>query len=794
MAKTNIVNGFPSDYVPQSAKKGREWNLQMQKAIYNDKKSRSVWNGDDQYNRIVNLRRAAGGGKDIDRFKNIVSPDGNSAYLNLNYKQPSIIPTIVKNIVGGLTNQSQRVDVFALNPESRLEHDKEYNKLLAIYQISKQADAIREETGVDIMKGVKKENVFSSEEEISLYMKTNYKQAECIALEDGIRFVNEATDDEELRKLLYEDLVVLSIAGVRVRYDDNGDIQRDYIDPLHLITSYTERPDFKKIKYAGQIKYMEIDDLAATGRFNEAQLKKIGQSVAGKFNNSVWDESWDEQYYPYKNFQIRPWGQFKVKVIDAEYTSTDIVKYEKVPTRGNGFRLVKINKNPKDKNNEVIQKRIKNIYESKWIVGTDYIYDYGLKRDIVRDKNPDGSYSTDVELSFKIYAPDIRDMVNQSLVERIDPIDDEIIIASLKSQALMAQMKPEMFAVDVISAAAAAAALGIKNITPRDLDDIASSTGTYYYASRTEDGRPVNNGQPAVRELPSGMSNKLASLLEVVRFNLQKVEYFTGVPMSTIASPDKDALVGIEKMKSLVRTTSLRYIQDAFENIYGRASKEVAIMIQDSISNGGKLEDYGMAIGYTEANILNIKKQIGLMRIGVGIRITPDASEIQALQEQINYALQNGLIRPSDALKVRRFAQEGSIEKAELWLETYERQYEREKLQQSTAASTAQAQAQAEGALAIEQAKAQTKQLEAQLKLQELKLEKALESKQSTQDFVEEMKLQMQRLQGDLEKIRVASEQAQEAEKKADSSEKIQGAFPKATGMRQPKVPAPAQV
>lgn len=786
MSNKPTVSGFPSDLVPQQQKKQKSWILQVAKGIYSDKESSSIWNGESQYGRILDLRRVATGGKDIDKFKNVVTPDGNSAYLNLNYKQPSIIPPLVQNIVGGLTNQGQRVDVYALNPESRIEADKEKNKLIAIYEISKKADDIKEQTGIDPMEGVPKENTFASIEEIELYMKTTYKESYCVAMEDAIRFINEATDDEEVKKQLYFDLVVIAIAALRVYYDDNGDIQRRYVDPLKLITSFSESSDFKNIKYAGEFLDMEISDLESSGKLSFDELLQIAKSVAGKNGNPKWSNSWDDQYYPYKYQTNKPWGKFKIKVLDFEYISTDTIKKEKVPTKGNGYRLREMKDwKPKNKKNDVLEKRIKNIYEGKWVVGTNILYDYGLQRNMVRDKRN----KSDVQLGFKIYAPNIYDMTNESIVERINPIDDEIIINKLKAQALVAKMRPQGVAVDVVSAAAAAAGLGVKNMSPRDLQDIFESSGTFYYASRTEDGRPLQ--QNPIYDLPAPAQTQLTQIVEYTQFLLQQVEYFTGIPMSTIASPDKDALVGIEKIKSLVRNTSLRFIQDAFENIYGRASKQIALMVQDSISNGRKVEEFGMAIGYTETDIIKLKKNVCLMDIGVGISVKPDAAELQVLENQINYALQAGAIKASDAIKVRRLAMNGSIEKAEMWLETYERQYEREKLQQSTAASEAQAQAQGEANAMMEQQKQQTEMMKMELEMQKMKLEKALESKQSTQDFVEEMKLQMQRLQGDLEKIKLATQEAKNMESKKNSEENIQGAFPKSTGMRQPKVPEP---
>ena len=116
----------------------------------------------------------------------------------------------------------------------------------------------------------------------------------------------------------------------------------------------------------------------------------------------------------------------------------------------------------------------------------------------------------------------------------------------------------------------------------------------------------------------------------------------------------------------------------------------------------------------------------------------PDAAEQAKLEQQILQSLQVGTIKQSDAMKVARIGKQ-NIERAERYMDLYERKYDKQKEQLAASASQAQAQAQAESAALIEQAKQQTIALEWDRKDGHLMLEYKLKANQSMQDHEEEM-------------------------------------------------------
>jgi len=782
MARTSSIN-FPSDADSMSKKKGKSWNLQFQKAIWAHSNTYGALL-DSWVNRILNLRVQAQGNPDIDKFKNILANDGNSAFMNLAWDVSTPIPTIVENIVGQYVNQGFKVDLFALNPESQTEYDKKKRELQFNKFMSTKSKEIEELTGKKPK--LKESEVFESEEEMELHLELNWKQDECISMEQGISFVHEANDEKAIKALMVRDLVEIGVAAKRVSFDETLSIRERYVDPLRLVTSFSDKDDFSDIKYAGEEIFFTIDDLAQATDFKEEDLQDIARSNASRNGNGVWDGEWDKQYYPSNTQTGRPYGGFQIRVLDAEYYSYDTLQYEKIPAKkGNGYYFQKVKDGKvKSTKNKVVSKRIKTVYKSKWVINTDFVFDYGMKENMVREKIK-GSYSTDTCLSFAIYMPNNRGMKCKSLVEKAIPYANEICIMQLKAQQLIAKMRPNGVAVDVMSIAGAIAGLGEKGFTPRDLQLLYEQTGNYYYSSMTEDGRMLNNQTP-VRELPESLMGGMSQIVNMTNHYLQQLELVTGVPLSTIGSPDKDALVGIEKMKTINRNNSTRFIETAYKNILGRTSKMVALMIQDAIKLGKGVQDFNMAIGSANVDAIKLAGKIHLTEYGIFVDVLPDALEQAQLEQQLNIALQAGTIKQSDAMKVRRIGKINT-ELAERYMDLYERKYAKDQQEQSAAASQAQAQAQAESAAMIEQAKQQTIALEWDRKDNHLMLEYKLKANQSMQDHAEEMEKVGELGDQKIEQIDKAME-GQESESKGGES--IAGSIPKEAGIRQPKVPS----
>lgn len=777
------INNFPSDFVPQKEKTKEPWLLQAAKAAHQYGWNRFIGTQEGNRNKFKLFRRYAEGTEPTDKFKNMVQGEGNTAELALIYDIDSPLPTFVQNIVGQLQNQAYKPQIQAISPETSTEYDRKRNELKANRLLAKKAEDLKK-VGVDVEKYVKKEEVFQTDEEIEIHLEMNFKDDLSMALEIATAYVLDKNRYPVLERKLIRDLVVCGQVFLKVEYDTDLDIVVRYVDPVNLTYDTVEQEDFSDAKWMGEYRYVTIDQLAvmAGDQLTEEQLFECALNNKDNRGNG-WDSRWGTKYYPELINDGRPYGGFKIEILDLEVKSFDKYRGEWFKDDRSGQNLFKpANKTPRKEDSQFVEKTIENIYKCKFITGTEYIIDYGIKTNIPRDKEGE-LYYTNADFGFIGFAPDIYDMVNKSIVGKLINTSDQYKLLSLHEQRVIAEAHPAGVAVDMAAVAAAVNGMGEKNLRPRDLINIFRKTGTFVYSSQVH-GKPINNQKP-IQDIPESTLVALNQLQAKKQALVAEMEMATGVPYSTIGTPDKDTLVGTAKLASVNRNNALRYLNTAYKDVLNRATKTICRMVQDRIDDGKKIEDYGMAIGYGNVDTIKISKRIPLCDLGITIKTAPDGDEQEALLQILNNSLSNGQIKPSDAAIVRRISQQ-NVELAERYLKVWEKKYADEKNESALMNTQAQSQAQAQAAMAIEKSKQQTLQVEYQLKMQYLQMEYRLKYGESNIDHQEKMKEIVMEGEMKNENIETAMEGGQR--KEGGETEYSELGLPKSSGVRLPSV------
>ena len=98
-------------------------------------------------------------------------------------------------------------------------------------------------------------------DEIELFMNLKYKQAHEVSMEKGIEFVLQQNDFDEIKKKCIRDLVVVGTTGLKTYIDPSDGIKIRYVDPVNLITSYSQSSDYRNIQHAGEVYTITIAEL-----------------------------------------------------------------------------------------------------------------------------------------------------------------------------------------------------------------------------------------------------------------------------------------------------------------------------------------------------------------------------------------------------------------------------------------------------------------------------------------------------------------------------------------------------
>ena len=380
-------------------------------------------------------------------------------------------------------------------------------------------ESLEDQTGIPLSpKGF----VAKSSEEIDMFMAINYKQNVEIALEKAIDYTLDINDYDEVKRLMIRDLVVLGLCSSKIELSPSRGVTIRHVDPSNLITSYSSKPDFKNIRHAGEVYSMTIADLKqqAGDQFSEDDYQKIAKEYAGKNNNPM--TYGDRAYYDNGN-ETYDYDKFSVNVLDAEFITSHSLNYEKKENKFGGFSVNKKASNykaPKKSKTkrENIGSSVKVVYTGKYIINTDYIFNYGMMENMPRSK----SNLSETNLSYIIYQPNLYKMKSKSLVDRMIPFADQIQLAHLKIQHVLAKARPKGAAFEIGSLENVSKGDG-GTFTPLELQEIYDQTGNIYYRRIDDEGNMT--GAVPIAELENGIGRDFGTLINVYNQTSAKFDH-----------------------------------------------------------------------------------------------------------------------------------------------------------------------------------------------------------------------------------------------------------------------------
>ena len=777
-------SNFPSSFEPQEEKRGNKYILKYAKDLWGAaKKSSSSYAFNTRKDRYINNRKYSEGLQSVEKFKQQFSVTGDNTYLNFDWAVSTPLPKLVEVFRGQMLNQPYKIQFTPVDSLSITEYDTEKKVKLAEMEIQKQLAPLVEQGVIE-----KKTNLPEDNDELEIYMQTNFKLAQSIAMETITRAVLEDNDMDYINDKIAKDLIDLKICAVRVCLDENKNIKIEYIDPVDLVTSYVKRADFQDVKHVGVMSEVTIDDLRvmSAGQLTEEELFEIAKSVAGRYGNGSWDTV-NRRYYD--NFDWDRVNTFKVMVLDFEFFSTDDMTVTSVKARNNGFKTL-INEEPRNKLAErrTKVKKVKNVYMGKYVVGTDYIFDYGLKENIIRERI-NGKYSTNTTLGFVVYAPDIYDMENKSKVEEMIPYADELIRIQLKMQQIIAKAAPSGYAMNVDAIVEGLQGMGIGGMKPIDARAMRDQIGDIYYRAVREDGTPITPGQPPITALPNGLDNSIMLLINAYNAALIRMKESIGVNDAIDSSqPDNKALIGIQKLAVAAHKTALKSLYSTFLRVNEDVARQVSMLAQQLIRKNINKDTFINMVGKETVDQLDVTK-LTTSDFSIVVQMLPDAEEMSYLENKIELAIQSQppMINLQDAFAIRRVMKE-DVDKAEQLLAVREKRRRKENMQRSEQMQQQNAQLQAQVAQAAEQARMQTEQTKAQLEAQNTQLEYDLRLRND--QTMEDEKRKTIALELDVKKelIREAAQAEGDAEKESGDTAYDRISIPKVAGTRMPGV------
>ena len=711
---TESVVNFPSQAVSDLEKMSPEYGLKVARAI------QAEWfsNRDDKftsnYDTFHKLRLYARGEQSVEKYKNELSINGDLSYLNLDWKPVPIVSKFVDIVVNGMSQRSYEINAFSQDYASVVKRTEYMESMLRDIQSREYNDMVQAGFGMDIYEN-DKETLPDNEEELALHMQLNYKQAIELAEEQALNVLLEESDYDLIRRRTLYDLVTIGIGATKTNFNYSEGVKVEYVDPANLVYSYTNSPYFDDIYYVGEVKQIPINELVKEfPNLTEQEIKEIVEGPRDATRRR-YNRDYNKVEVLYFNYKTHANNVYKLKS-----TSTGA---DKVIQKDDTFNP------PADMQGEFsrLDRVIETIYEGVLILGTDKLLKWGMQPNMMRSKSDFGK----VKMNYNIVAPRMYDGRIQSLVSRITGFADMIQLTHLKLQQVMNRMVPDGVYLDADGLAEIDLGNGT-NYNPQEALNMFFQTGSVIGRSFTSEG-DMNPGKVPIQQIQNGGGgNKLQSLIATYNYYLQMIRDVTGLNEARDAStPDKNALVGIQKLAAANSNTATRHILQSMMFLTAEAAECLSLRISDILEYSPTREAFIRAIGAHNVATLDELKELHLYDFGVFIELMPDEEEKQMLENNIQVALAQQLIDLDDAIDLRN-VRNVKLANQLLKVKKKKKQEKDQLTQQQNIQAQSQANAQAQQAAAQaevqkNQAKAQTdaqlEQVKSELKMQYLEKE-----------------------------------------------------------------------
>ena len=644
MVYTNVNSSFPSQVVPDAEKSTLEYGKLVGKAIENewfrgdrgvgyDSRFSSNWRA------FHDLKLYARGEQSVEKYKNELAINGDLSYLNLDWQPVAVLSKFVDIVVNGMTERGYKINSFASDPFAvKQRTDFAFNALRDI-ENQKMIEQLNQATGKNFFASAEPENLPKNKEELDLFLQLSYKQSIEIAEEEVINNVLNYNKYDEVKKQLAYDLTVIGISATKTNFNLANGVTVDYVDPANLVYSYTDDPNFEDIYYVGEVKSITLEELKKQFPYlSDQDLKEI------------------EKYPGNSNYSRNFWGQ------EDQYNTIQVLYFEYKTYNNQVFKIKQTDQGlmkalekpdtfdpPKNDNFERVARSIEVLYSGAKILGHDKMLQWKLAENMTRPY----SDQTKVQMNYSICAPRMYKGRIDSLVSKCIGFADMIQLTHLKIQQVLSRMVPDGVYVDVDGLAEVDLGNGT-NYNPQEALNMYFQTGSIVGRSLTQDGDP-NMGKVPIQELQSSSGNaKIQTLIQTYQYYLQMIRDVTGLNEARDGSkPERDALVGLQKMAANASNTATKHILQALMYLTVRTCENISLRVADMLNF--PLTKNALMNSINSFNVFTLEEldKLTLHEFGIFLELEPEEEEKAILEQNIQIALKTQAIGLEDAIEIR---------------------------------------------------------------------------------------------------------------------------------------------
>lgn len=579
-------------------------------------------------------------------FRDRVGLNAKTNFINISYKAPAIVSTTISKLVGRWMGNNEKIVITATDSLSVQDKRDEYEQAEFVMQNKEKLQALQQQSGVQMIS--QDQFVPQDREELDLWMAHYQRLPEEILHEIGVNDVLAAEGwfDVNKQKCLHDSCEV-GLIGTYTWMDEDGVIHVEWVQPENALYSSSKYDDFRDTTWRGRVKSIKISELRARygaefgGKLSEEQLWELAQS-ANEFqlvNNLTWVYDWTFMAY-------RPYDEWNIDTVEFELKTLDSDIKTITTTKGNKSTIIRDGRPAKtSENEEVVEEKRWNIYKGVYARTNNVMLEWGLKKNMIRPKDP--KEIGDVEFGFSFFMYQNYLMRNLALPEKVQEPVEGMILARLKIQQLIARMRPNGSAINATALRELSIGLG-EDGKPLDPKTLFDQTGDLYYEGVDVEGRPIP--VPITASPDDGFFNKLQALVQTYNHHFQIYKDELGEDPNINSALSKPRVTTDNAKEALAQTdNATSYMYEAYLQLMELTAKKVSCLLHDSVTYGAAAYRHIMGEEDIKDRVFQTKAEM-----------LPTAIEIQGLEMQLNNAIQSNpdFVLYCDTFKVIRIAKE----------------------------------------------------------------------------------------------------------------------------------------
>lgn len=746
-------SAFPRHDINVELKKTPEWNLMVAQAIWGGMR----YNHDtglfytDRFDYQRNLEYALGRqpSSNYNSFLGITDANMDMPWVKgIDMEIKNYMTKRINIIVSKVTGINYDVEIENVNPlavdakedykgryEFFLEHQDFFMQMAGDAGVSVEGAIGPPPQGGNAMPELP-ENM----EDVEMFFDLDYKTLAEIGIELGIEHHLKRLKYDRLRAKMVFNAIVFGVGGVYAGMDENIMPYLEEVDPAEMIIPFPTDGDFSKLPYVAQVMWVTAADFRkmAGGYLSEEVINSTIQRYSLRPENAV--------AYNYINGRenlIRSTDVNRIPIMRYNYRSVDtIVRVMKEDEAGNPRLYAKdidYYSRPKEADrlsngtivtpdgrmHKIYRKDINTVYEGYWVINSEVVFRQGPRAVSLRKK---GALGED-PMGFKIYAPNSRNGMLNSLVRQCIPTLNELQKYSLKLQQIVHRAIPKGGFIDLYALRKASLKWNNKELTDQQKVEMFLQTGWSLFTSKDR-FQPGNNYKPFV-EAENGMAKDAMTYISLIQNRLMELDDILGLnQVSSAQSLSPEMGKGVAEQQNQATDVALDWLFDFDRNIFEDVVETIGIQHIKSVKYGPK-EYYNRVLGAGMTSVIYSELPFDSVDMGFHISVRPTEREWNEVYMAAEKAYDKGILTFSQLLYLREIQ---SIKQARRYLAKCEKKAVKEQqesqmalMQKNAEVQTQAAEAKMNGELAVEQEKIKgllaleaekRKTLEVQYKLQ----------------------------------------------------------------------------